>query len=155
MNKLYFLCGVQGSGKTTYARENKERLNAEIISTDRIRLDYAPIEEKDVFPKAYELIKENLKEKNVIFDATNITVEARKVNIDNVFNIVNKDEIELICICLIVNKEICKQRVEKRNQLDGEIYLPLEVIDSYSERFELPTVEEGFKEILFIKDYSL
>ena len=155
MNKLYFLCGVQGSGKTTYARENKDRLNAEIISTDRIRLDYAPIEEKDVFPKAFELIKEKLQEKNVIFDATNITVEARKDNINNVFKLVNKDEVELICVCLIVDKEICKQRVEKRNQLKGEIYLPLEVIDNYSERFELPTVEEGFKEILFIKDYCL
>ena len=155
MNKLYLLCGVQGSGKTTYARENKERLNAEIISTDCIRLEFAPIKEEEVFPKAYELIKENLKEKNVIFDATNITVEARKNNIDNIFKLVNKDDVELICICLIVNEDICTSRVEKRNQLEGEIYLPLEVIDNYSERFELPSIEEGFKEILMIKDYTI
>lgn len=155
MKKLYFLCGVQGSGKTTYARSNKELLNAEIISTDRIRIEYAPIEEHQVFPKAYQLIKENLQHKNVIFDATNITRDARKENIENIFKLVNKDEIELICICLIVDKEICKTRVSKRNELDGEIYLPLEVIDNYCERFELPSIDEGFKEILMIKNYAI
>ena len=52
MAVLYLLCGIQGSGKTTYAKLNKEKLNAEVISTDYIRKNYQPIEEKDVFPTA-------------------------------------------------------------------------------------------------------
>lgn len=151
MQRLYLLCGIQGSGKSTYALNNKEKLNAEVVSTDRIRLDYSPIEEKDVFPTAYKLISEKLLNGNVIFDATNITKCARKNNLDCIFRLIDKKNVEVVCVCFICDKDICKMRVEKRNKLQGEIYLPLEVIDNYSERFELPSLKEGFKEIIYVK----
>lgn len=151
MKKLYLLCGIQGSGKSTYAENNKNILNADIVSTDRIRVEFAPIEEANVFPTAYKLISEKLKFKNVIFDATNITIESRKNNLKQIFELINKDLVEVICVCFLVDKNICKKRVEKRNKIEGELFLPLNVIDNYSSRFEIPTKEEGFKDIIFIK----
>ncbi len=38
MKNIYILCGVQGSGKSTYAKNNKDNLKARIVSTDQIRL---------------------------------------------------------------------------------------------------------------------
>ena len=152
MKKIYFLCGIQGSGKTTYAKNHSDILNAEIVSTDTIRINYSPIEEKDVFPTAYRLITKHILEgKNVIFDATNINRKVRKENIDNILSVLDQSQIELICICFKIDKEICKKRVEKRNTLKGEIFLPLEVIDNFVERFEEPTLDEGFNEIVFVK----
>lgn len=150
--KLYILCGLQGSGKSTYAKKHQEIFQAEIISTDQIRKDYQPIAESEVFPTAFSLIKDCFqKGKNVIFDATNINKEARKRNLSGIFSLINKAEIETICVCLKVDKDVCKSRVEKRNTLDNEIYLPLEVIDRFNEDYEDPTLSEGFDEIIFVK----
>lgn len=150
MEKIYFLCGIQGSCKSTFAKNHYQQYNANIISTDQIRKENK-IEEKDVFPTAYKLIVYFINNgNNVIFDATNIDIKSRKINMDSIKNLLSQ-EVEFICICLITNKEICKQRVEKRNKLNNEIYLPLEVIDKYESLYQEPTLEEGFNEIIFVK----
>ena len=113
MEKIYFLCGIQGSGKSTFAKNHYQQYNADIISTDKIRKENK-IEEKDVFPTAYKLIVNSInKGNNVIFDATNIDIKSRKMNMDSIKNLLTQD-VEFICICLITNKEICKERVEKK-----------------------------------------
>jgi len=153
MAVLYLLCGIQGSGKTTYAKLNKEKLNAEVISTDYIRKNYQPIEEKDVFPTAYKLTSEYLnKGQNVIFDATNINKEVRNKNITEIKKMVN-NEIDIICLFLNTNVEVCKSRVEVRNTKNGEIFIPLDVIENYSQKIEIPSQDEGFKEIIIIDNY--
>lgn len=48
MEKIYFLCGIQGSGKSTFAKNHYQQYNANIISSDQIRKENK-IEEKDVF----------------------------------------------------------------------------------------------------------
>ncbi len=104
-----------------------------------------------MFPKAFSLIKEYLSEGyNVIFDATNINKEKRKENLEGIFSYVNRNEVKLICICLNTNKDLCKERVNLRNNLANELYLPLNVIDNYFLMFEKPTLEEGFDEIIFL-----
>ena len=37
MAKLIMLIGIQGSGKTTYSKVLKEKYDARVISTDKIR----------------------------------------------------------------------------------------------------------------------
>lgn len=37
MEKIYFLCGIQGSGKSTFAKNHYQQYNANIISSDQIR----------------------------------------------------------------------------------------------------------------------
>ena len=43
-----------------------------------------------------------------------------------------------------------KKRVEKRNKIADELYLPIEVIDSYNAKLIAPSVDEGY---IFIKIY--
>lgn len=153
MAKLYLLGGIQGSGKTTYSRMNKDRLDAHVISTDYIRKNFQPIEEKDVFPTAYRLTAEYLnKGENVIFDATNINRDVRSQNVMEIKKLLNTD-IEIICLFLNTNVELCKSRVEVRNTKDGEIFIPLDVIDNYSQKVEMPSDDEGFDEIIIIDNY--
>ena len=150
MAVLYLLCGIQGSGKTTFARNKKAELKAEIVSTDIIRSKYAPIDEKEVFPRAYKETAEYLsKGINVIFDATNITVGSRS-NARNKIRALFDIPFDTICVVVKANVEICKNRVAKRNNMKGELFLPVDVVDNYHSRFEEPTLDEGFSQIITI-----
>ena len=83
MAKLIMLIGIPGSGKTTYSKELKEKYDAKVISTDKVRQTFKDIEEKDVFPTVYRLSIEELKNgRNVILDATHITPKVRKRSFD-------------------------------------------------------------------------
>ncbi len=151
MAVLYFLCGIQGAGKTTFAFNNYQRLNATIISTDEIRKKYVQIEEKDVFPTAYKLIGELLNNgQNVIFDATNITKKVRNRHISNIKEELNTN-IKIICYLFKTNLDECINRVNLRNKDKDALYLPLEVITSYYNNFQDPSLDEGFDEIIIIK----
>ena len=151
MNKIYVLIGIPGSGKTTYANNTllEEHTNIVLISTDIVRNNNPTMEEANVFPEAYRLIAYNLKEgKDVVFDATNIT---RKVR-DRLDENLKQYEVtyEKIAIFFPTKASKCSKRVAKRNTFEGERYLPPEVTYSYEEKLEVPTLDEGFKEIIVI-----
>lgn len=151
MAKIIMLIGIPGSGKTTYSVGLSEEYNAKVISSDKVRQTYVGIDEKEVFPMVYKLSIEELKEgRNVILDATHITPKVRKRSFDAL------DEYgipyEKIAIYIDTPVEVCVKRVEKRNQDPNELFLPLEVIESYGKNIIPPTKEEGFEEIRIIKE---
>ena len=151
MAKVIMLIGIPGSGKTTYSVVLSEEYNAKVISSDKVRQTYVGIDEKEVFPMVYKLSIEELKEgRNVILDATHITPKVRKRSFDAL------DEYgipyEKIAIYIDTPVEVCLKRVEKRNQDPNELFLPLEVIESYGKNIIPPTKEEGFEEIRIIKE---
>ena len=151
MVKLMFLCGVQGSGKSTFAKTQRVLINGEIVATDGIRKKYPELEEKDVFPKAYEVATDYLNNgTSVIFDATNITKDVRINNLTNILKNV-KVEVETSIVVFRINKEECKRRVNIRNSLPGEFFIPLEVIDDYYNKFEPVGEEEGFNNVYIIE----
>ena len=97
MNKptLYIMCGLSGSGKSTIATQiaNKNP-NTIIVSSDAIREELTGNYEdqehnEEVFKIFYDRIRKNLEnKKNVIADATNLTMKSRraimmKINIRN------------------------------------------------------------------------
>lgn len=150
MAKLIMLIGIQGSGKTTYSKVLKEKYDARVISTDKIRQTFLNIEEKDVFPTLYKLCaKELLQGYNVIIDATHITPKVRKRTFDalNEFNV----NYEKVAYYIKTPLEVCVKRVDIRNQDPNELFLPLEVIESYFKNLIPPTEEEGFNEIHIIE----
>ena len=150
MVKLLFLCGVQGSGKSTFARTQKVMMDAEVVATDVIRKKYKDIKEEDVFPTAYKLAAKYLNnEKNVIFDATNITKDVRNRNLTSILEHVIVP-VEKSIVVFRINVEECKRRVEIRNSLPGEFFIPLDVIDAYYEKFELISDDEGFDKVYYI-----
>ena len=153
MAKLHLMVGIQGSGKSTYSQKLSKELNCKIISSDEVRKMNPNLEEKNVFPEVYRLCAEELRNnKDVIFDATNITPNVRSRNVNAIKSIFADFK---ICVYFInTDVEICKERVEKRNKLDGEIFIPLEVIESYSKNIIPPTYEENFDEIIVLNNYK-
>ena len=82
---IHMMIGIQGSGKTTYSLELSKLINAEIISTDGVRMANPGISEDLVWPYVYKKVAECVeKDIEVIFDATSITPKVRKRFIDNV-----------------------------------------------------------------------
>ena len=150
MAKLIMLIGIQGSGKTTYSKKLSKEYNAEVVSTDKVRQTYPGIVESEVFPTVYKLCAEKLKEgNNVILDATHITPKVRK----RTFDALDQYEVEYekIAVYLDTPVEECVRRVDIRNKNPEELFIPLEVIESYGKNLIVPTKEEGFSEIYIIK----
>ena len=81
MPKLIVMCGLQCSGKSTKAKELKEKIgNCEIVSSDSIRKEFNNnITNDKVFNIYYDKARQYLNAgKNVILDATNITMKSRR-----------------------------------------------------------------------------
>lgn len=150
---IHVLVGVQGSGKSTFAKELASKKNIEIVSTDAIRKKYPDIEEYNVWAMVYKRISEIAQEgKDCIFDATSITRNVRKRFFDNVSSYGVK--VEADCYYLDTDIEICEKRINKRNLDENALYLPVEVVASYKEKLEVPSVDEGFSKITVIKNYT-
>ena len=151
MNTIHLMVGIQGSGKSTLSKKLAQELDIIISSTDEVRKQNVGIKEELVWPLAYEMCANELKKgKDVIFDATSITPKVRARLINNIKEYY--DSFEVGCYFFQVNPEICKQRVSVRNTIEGELYLPVEVIDSYYEKLVKPTIDEGFKFIKVINE---
>ena len=147
MNKLVFLVGLPGCGKSTYAEENLAQ-DYEILSSDKIRLELLGSEENQsnnslVFETLFERARNFLKKgKNVVLDATNVDLKERQ----NSLNRFNDLQIERIAIVIDTPFEICVERDKKRGRTVGEA-----VIRKFANRFVMPTKEEGFNEIIIVK----
>lgn len=141
MNILIVLCGLPGSGKSTYAKYLTESGHFECVSTDQIRKRFYGNENtqgnsKDVFTTAFfHLQTYGLIKKNCVFDATNITPQARRKVIEKC-----RPYYDLI-ICKYINTplDICLQRNSQRERV-----VPKEVILRMHHNFTMPSREEGF-----------
>lgn len=148
---IHMMIGIQGSGKTTFSNELAKVINAEIVSTDGVRMANPGISEDLVWPYVYKQVAECVKNSiEVIFDATSITPKVRKRFIDNVES--HDIKCEIIAYFFDVDKHVCAKRVEKRNADNTQINIPIEVIYSYSDRLVPPTLDEGFKAIKIVRD---
>lgn len=142
---IHMLIGIQGSGKTTFALNLSKQLNCDIISTDNYRKQ--GILENKLWDLVYQNCATYLKEnKEVIFDATNITPKVRK----RFYEEVSKYNITPIigAYYLDTDVNICYERVIERNKNKEELYLPEEVVLSYYKKIVPPTFDEDF---VFIK----
>ena len=150
MNTLYIMVGIQGSGKSTYAKELAKKENCVIHSTDAIRWELFGNQlnvpnDKLVFRTVRERMKKDLEEgKNVICDACNVTKRRRS----SFLNEVRKLKCRKIAVVIDTDIEKCFERNSKR---DDSCRIPENAIKITNERFEKPEKNEGFDEIIFIK----
>lgn len=147
MNTLTLLVGLPASGKSTYARERLANDSTIILSSDELRKELLGDENcqennEFVFKTLYKRAKEHLQNgKNVVIDATNINLKARRSALLQF----EKMPIRREAIVFATPFELCIERDSKRARTVGEA-----VIKKFLYRFEIPMKYEGFDEIKII-----
>ena len=137
---LTILVGIQCSGKSTIAQNELKKENTVVLSSDGYRKENPQWDNNEVFKHLYEDMNKYLKEnKDVIIDATNITLKSRR----QIFSNLKEKAIKK---CLIINTpyDECLKRLKVRNQQEDSHKVPEEVLKKYLESFEMPFEEEGF-----------
>ena len=140
MNKLTLMVGLPASGKSTYAEDMADD-NTVVLSSDDYRkklLGDEKCQENNeiVFKTLYKDARELLESgKNVVIDATNINMKARRRALANFSNM----KIVREAIVMATPYEICIKRDKERSRTVGE-----EVIKKFLHRFEVPMSYEGF-----------
>lgn len=141
---LIVMCGISGSGKSTWAQQwARFHTNTTVVSTDRIRkyLFGSESVQKDgdkVFKLAYNLIWDELhKKRNVVFDAMSLLKRDRLTLIEK-FG-------EMADMCCVVTGNDYARACENQRKRDRQV--PDEVVLAQSKRFQMPTIDEGWKEI--------
>lgn len=146
MADLYMLCGIPGSGKTTWGKTHSS-LCGRYISRDDIRFyllkdgeDYFAHED-EVLELFYKRINESLEEGHDTFaDATHLTAAARKKFLANISAKYDKLQIIAFDIPLYV-------ALERNESREGRAFVPRGVIRRMWSQYELPTYKEGFDKI--------
>lgn len=146
MSKFIMMVGLPGSGKSYAAQNFVLAHNARLFSSDiyreKILGDASNQNNNDkVFRALYKDMDAVLKKgENVVYDATNINIKARKTSLD----IVNKyPDIHKIAIVMATPIDMCIERDANRPRRVGK-----EVIYKFLYKFQIPHFFEGFDEIM-------
>ena len=152
MLKCYQLIGVPGSGKSTWVNNQDWAINCAIISTDKWVEAYAEEVGKtydEVFdffmPEAVKLMAKEVEaakelRRNIIWDQTSTTVKSRRKK----FNML-PDYYHIAVVFSTPEKSELEHRLASR---PGKS-IPKHVIDAMISNFQIPTEDEGFKEIWY------
>ena len=153
--KVFLLSGVPGSGKSTWIIKQMKALTDLLISRDNIRFMLVK-EDEPYFSRENEVIEifnnaiwnatNNEDEiENIFIDATHLTKAARA----KATFWVNRDNVELNCVCFKIPKAVCKERNAQRT---GRACVPETVIDKMFQSFTIPTKEERFDHVYTVDE---
>jgi predicted kinase len=143
---------MPASGKSTWIKEQEWALGLTVVSTDAFVEDYARSVGKtysevfnDYMPRAVELMAEQVVNARklghtIIWDQTSTTVASRKRK----FNMLPDYEHIAVVFPTPPRQEL-KRRLDSRPGKE----IPDVVIEGMLASFEMPTEEEGFKEIWY------
>jgi len=146
MPTVYFLVGIQGSGKTTWARANAERLRAVILASDDVRneLEAQGIDATGKGDLVFGIVEERLgrlldEGKDVIVDATHARLKWREKEVA----IARQRGAQVIAVWLAVPLDVCLARNrQKPGGPWGDRVVPKETLLGVARGFEKPTVGE-------------
>ena len=148
--KIILLCGIAGSGKSTYAQTlSKNNPNTKIVSSDSIREKvFGDINDQshnhEIFSK---IIPDEIRRgiawlKDVIVDATNVSVKDRSGYI----KLARELNVDIECHYIPLNLDNARTQNEGR-----ERKVPDFVLVKHAQKFVVPTIEEGFSYVYNIK----
>ena len=155
---ITILVGSSGSGKSTHAKT----LGQIICSTDKYVEEQANIlgisydnafkisQSTGIFKKFtkyfYEDIKSCIKNnKNFVIDRTNLSSEMRCSLISKLREMAGKygKKIKIKGVYFVIQENAILQRLEHRRVIESKS-IPTMLIEEQIEKYELPTIEEGF-----------
>ena len=149
MPKLYVLVGVPGSGKSTWVENQLWAKDCVYVSTDKLVEEEAQRQGKtynDVFkdymPTAVglmcdEVVAAREAGKDIIWDQTSVNVKSRKKKFQML-----PDYYAIAVVFPTPEPEEHARRLDRPGK-----HIPKNVLQSMIDSFEMPTEEEGFKEI--------
>ena len=146
MANLYMMCGVSGSGKSTWAGVYAKIYYAEVFSSDAIRAELFGDENNQkhnsqVFDVLHERVRSTLIQgKDCVYDATNLNRKRRIAFLKSLEDIENLEKTIIICAAPFSE---CVARDEGRARTVGK-----EVIYRQISQFEMPLYEEGWDTIV-------
>lgn len=133
MRRLYIFCGSAGSGKTTLSKKIAEEYNAVRFSFDEMHI----FQHKELIPYVMKELQNN---KNVVVDALFTCISQRKLILGATKDIGCKRTL----IYMNTSLEECIKRNEQRPNP-----LPEFMIRDIYNSIEVPTLDEGWDEILY------
>lgn len=137
------MCGVPGSGKTTFAKEIARGENVVRYSYDELPGAFEPQQVEAVYQKMYEDIASDLRAgRDVVADSLFIHKKRRVELLTSI------QEIECYKILIVMSTplEECLRRNTTRT---GRARVPDFVIRGLAENYEESTLNEGWDEILY------
>lgn len=150
MSKVYVLVGVPGAGKSTWVENQLWAKDCVYVSSDKLIEEEAERQGKtynDVF-KDYvneaislmldQVIAARSEGKDIIWDQTSVNVKSRKKK----FSMLPDYE----HIAVVFDTPPLEELERRLSNRPGK-NIPKEVVDSMIKTFEMPTEEEGYKEI--------
>ena len=149
---LIIMCGIPGSGKSTWIKNHLRAAAAYWVSRDKIRFEMMRpgdsyfTNEKEVYNTFCKITENLLKEnKNVIADATFLNKKSRSSFLDKINIKPNHTKV----VVLDTPIEVCLDRNENR---EGLAKVPAAAIVNMANSFSMPTLDEGFDKIEVIKN---
>ena len=145
--KFFMMVGLVASGKSYRAQELAKEYNAEIFSSDELRIELFgdvnhQADNNKLFIELHRRIKDCLKSgKSAIFDATNLSYKRRMAFLSELKNI----PCEKICVLMATPYEECLKRNAERDRK-----VPEEVIKRMYMNVSIPYWYEGWDDIQII-----
>lgn len=144
MTRLYLVCGLPASGKSSLCKLRQGR----IITADIIRLGVVgntgdSMHDNFVWDIALNAVDYFLQFSDVYYDATNSTIKRRAPFIE----VAKRQKKEIVCVWVNTPKDLCIKQNQKRTKALNypASALPDWVIENVSKIFEPPTLAEGYE----------
>lgn len=146
MSTVHVMVGIPGSGKSTYSNTVLQpKLQCLIVTSDGIRQEHPDWDEPSVWAEVYRRIANELaNNRDVIFDATSCTPRVRARLFERINELIPNVSYKAGAYYFPTPSDICFARIEKRNQVVGEHFFPLDALQRYADTISEPTTDEGY-----------
>lgn len=152
--KIYIMCGIPGSGKSTWAKAqatNKSKYVSRDVERFKILGDNDAFfsKEKQVFSNFVKEIEDGIENyEEVYVDATHINKPSRAKILRALNKYAEMPNIEIIAVYMDTPFELCLERNKLR---EGRAKVPYDQMESINQYKSKPRELEGFDKIMIIK----